>query len=245
MQAGGYATCGRREGSITTNENSEWGTGNSERFFAPIRCSPSVVVFRSLAVCRTPTPVVHFQPCPPTPPTPSACSTSPRRAARPGDRLGPAGLPRRPALPVAVPAGRRRSGRDDEPAGQPARFVGERGADRPADSSRGDRLTRWPHHQDPLPPARRPVDRDRADALRPAQHRLHQQPGRLRHGLHLLRHRPDGPAAQPDAGRDHGAGAVLRALAAAEGGGREKRESGERRAGSDLCVGQLRAKGYG
>ena len=44
---------------------------------------------------------------------------------------------------------------------------------------------------------------------------LHQHPGRLRHGLRLLRQRPEGRGAEPDAGRDRRAGAPAAQPAAA------------------------------
>ena len=143
----------------------------------------------------------------------------PRRADRSARRLGPAGLPRRPGATVAVQAGRPRSSRDDQPAGRPARTSGRRKPDRAALTGDRDRLARWPNHQDPLSPARWPADRNRAHALQPAQHGVHQQPGRLCDGLHVLRHRQDGPAAQSDAGRDRGAGAVFRAVVEKRSGG--------------------------
>ena len=89
---------------------------------------------------------------------------------------------------------------------------GRRKPDRAALTGDRNRLARWPNHQGPFSPARWPADRNRAHALQPAQYGVHQQPGRLRDGLHVLRHRQDGPAAQSDAGRDRGAGAVFRAV---------------------------------
>src|SRR3712207_570051 len=53
--------------------------------------------------------------------------------------------------------------------------------------------------------------RERADALPGPRHRLHLQPGRLRHGLPLLRHRPERPDPQPVGRRDHRAGEIGRA----------------------------------
>ena len=48
------------------------------------------------------------------------------------------------------------------------------------------------HPQAPAPPGRPPADRGRADALHRPGDGLRQQPGRLRHGMRVLRHRPDG-----------------------------------------------------
>ena len=61
--------------------------------------------------------------------------------------------------------------------------------------------------QAPAGVSRRPADRVRADGRGAAADRLHQHAGRLRHGLRLLRQRPEGGRAEPDRRRDRRAGA--------------------------------------
>ena len=121
---------------------------------------------------------------------------SPGRAPGRGGRARREAVPGRPAVPALLPAAGRTgpSSMTDLPAAGPgparpgaAAAAADRGParrDRPRD-----------HPQDAVEAARRHPGRERADALPGPAHRLHLQPGRLRHGLPVLRHRPGRPAA--------------------------------------------------
>ena len=63
-------------------------------------------------------------------------------------------------------------------------------------------LRRRRHPQDAVAAARRRAGRERADGLPRPGHRLRLQPGRLRHGLPVLRHRPGRADPQPVHRRD-------------------------------------------
>ena len=71
------------------------------------------------------------------------------------------------------------------------------------------------HPQDALAAARRRARRERAHGLPGPRHGLHLQPGRLRDGLPVLRHRPGRADRNLSAGRDHRPGGA--AAAAGDG----------------------------
>ncbi len=133
--------------------------------------------------------------------------TSTRRRAHGAARgAGPAGLPRQAALdPLLRPAGRRPGG-DDRPAGRPARRAGRRPAAAPDDAAAHHGGRPGHHPQDAVEALRRRARRVGADALPRPRHDVRLQPGRLRHGLPVLRHRPGRPAAQHVDRRDRRAG---------------------------------------
>src|SRR3954447_16194213 len=76
------------------------------------------------------------------------------------------------------------------------------------------------HPQDPLAAARRRARRERPHALSGPGDGVHLEPGRLRHGLPLLRHRPGRADPQPLGRRDHRPGGRGR------GGDGERRDPG-------------------
>ncbi|CAA9238975.1 MAG: 23S rRNA (adenine(2503)-C(2))-methyltransferase @ tRNA (adenine(37)-C(2))-methyltransferase, partial [uncultured Blastococcus sp.] len=159
--------------------------------------------------------------------------SDPRGGPRGGRRARAAGLPRRPAGPPLLPRGHR-PGADDRPAwrgpGGAHRGAAARAADRRAAPDRRQR----PHAQDLVAAARRRPRRERAHALSRPRHRLHLQPGRLRHGVPVLRHRAGGADPQPVGRGDHRAGRG--------GRGRDGRRRAGRRAWPAL---QRRLHGHG
>ena len=86
-------------------------------------------------------------------------------------------------------------------------------------------LRRRRHPQDAVAAARRRAGRERADGLPGPGHRLRLQPGRLRHGLPVLRHRPGRADPQPVHRRDRRPGRLPRR------GGRVRRGAPARRRG--------------
>ena len=124
--------------------------------------------------------------------------------------------------PLLRPAGRR-PGRDDRPAGRPARRAGRRAAAAADDAAAHARGRPRHHPQDPVAALRRRARRVGADALPRPGHDVRVQPGRLRHGLPVLRHRPGRPAAQHVHRRDRRAGRRRRPLAGARRGARVAR----------------------
>ena len=110
----------------------------------------------------------------------------------------------------------------DLPAG-PRQAARRRAAAPAAHRGAAPRDRRRDDPQDAVAPARRHARRERADALpgparQPrADHRLRLEPGRLRHGLPVLRHRPGRPDPQPVHRRDRRPGARGRGTRRARG----------------------------
>ena len=77
--------------------------------------------------------------------------------------------------------------------GRPARRAGGRAAARPDDAAAHPRGRPRHHPQDAVEALRRRAGRVGADALPRPGHHVRLQPGRLRHGLPVLRHRPGRP----------------------------------------------------
>ena len=153
---------------------------------------------------------------------------------------GVVGIQRGPCrAPLEVPLSRPRRavgppGRDPRPRALPDL---RRDPRRRASRLARDRLCGRIHPQVPPGPRGRRTDRVRADAVHRAGDRLREQPGGLRHGVRLLRHRPDGLPAPPEcggdrlAGRPRGPGAARRGRAAAP---EERRVHGNGRAPPQL-----------
>ena len=113
---------------------------------------------------------------------PSAASTSrPPGTGRSGS----------PAVGALLRGSARRSGRVDRPAGRRPRVAG-RAVLPPLLTRSATGLRRRHHGQDPVAAARRRSGGERADALSRPGHHVRVQPGRLRHGLPVLRHRAGG-----------------------------------------------------
>ncbi len=92
------------------------------------------------------------------------------------------------------------------------------------------------HGEVAVAPARRRDRRDGPDALPGPRHRVHLDPGRLRHGVRVLRHGPGRLRAAPQRGRDRRAGRPGRPPVARRGP-----PPGERRVhGHGRAAGQLR-----
>ena len=142
---------------------------------------------------------------------PQEAAAPPRRPRR-GRPQGAAGgdgaarLPGQAALDALLRATRRRPGRDDRPPGRPARRAGRGAAARPDDAAAHAGGRQGHHPQDAVEALRRRPRRVGPDALPRPRHRLRLQPGRLRHGLPVLRHRPGRSAAQHVDRRDRRAG---------------------------------------
>ena len=156
------------------------------------------------------------------------------RAARAREGGRPPGVPRPPALGALLPAAGRRPRADDRPAGRAARRAGVDVPARADDAAAHPRGGQGHHPQDAVEAVRRRARRVGADALPRPGHHVRLQPGRLRHGLPVLRHRPGRAPAQHVHGRDRRAGGGRRPLA------RPRR--GARRAGPGL---QRRVHGHG
>ncbi|CAA9385329.1 MAG: 23S rRNA (adenine(2503)-C(2))-methyltransferase @ tRNA (adenine(37)-C(2))-methyltransferase, partial [uncultured Nocardioides sp.] len=163
-------------------------------------------------------------------PRPCQAAAPPRRSRRGraqdaarGD--GPARVPRQAALHPLLRAAGRRPGPDDRPPLDPARRArgsAPAGAD---DAAADDGGRQGRHPQDPVAALRRRTGRVRPDALPRPRHRVRVEPGRLRDGLSVLRHRPGrSPAQHVDRG-DRRAG---RRGAACAHPGRGRRRSGAR-----------------
>ena len=105
----------------------------------------------------------------------------------------------------------------------PARRPRRGAAARPDDAAAHARGRQGHHPQDALEALRRRPRRVGADALPRARHRLRLQPGRLRHGLPVLRHRHGRSAAQHVDRRDRRAGRGRRPLDGARRGPRRSR----------------------
>ena len=86
------------------------------------------------------------------------------------------------------------------------------------------------HREAAAATGRRRADRVRAAAGRRAAHDLHQHPGRLRHGLRVLRQRPGRRRSQSDHGRNRRADAPPPALAAGRRTAQPHRGDGHGRA---------------
>ena len=125
----------------------------------------------------------------------SPTSTPAERKAR-LEELGLPGLPRQAAVHALLLPARRRPRADDRPAGRPARRAGRGTAAAPDDAAAHARGRQGHHPQDAVEALRRRARRVGADALPRPGHDVRLQPGRLRHGLPVLRDRPGRPAAQ-------------------------------------------------
>ena len=134
----------------------------------------------------------------------------PRRAPGGRGRPGPPGLPGRAALDPLLRAARRPARGDDRPAQGGARRPRRRPAPDPAHPGAQPHRRPRRHRQAGLAAVRRRPGRVGADALPEPGHRLHLQPGRLRHELPVLRHRPGGAHPQHVDRRDRRAGRVRR-----------------------------------
>ncbi len=113
-------------------------------------------------------------------------------------------LPRRPGVGRAVPPARRtgRAHGAAQGAAGPARRRGPTGAH----PGRRVHRRRRRHGEVAVRPGRRRPGRDRPDALPRPHHRLRVEPGRVRHGLRVLRHRPGRVPAPAHHRRDRRAG---------------------------------------
>ena len=192
------------------------GTGRSDRarrrrLTLPAQCVPARRRRWENRRCHDHTPARLRRPPPRSAADPSR---RPRRRCAQGrrHRAGPARLPRRPTRAPVLHAFRERPGRDVRPARGLARGRGRRAAAAAADRGPPQRDRRRQHPQDPVAAARRRPRRERAHALSGpgrvprADHGVRVEPGRLRHGLPLLRHRPGRPDPQHVDGRDRRAG---------------------------------------
>ena len=149
----------------------------------------------------------------------SPTSTPAERKAR-LEELGLPGFRARQLSTHYFSAARRRPRPDDRPAGRAARGAGRRAAAR-ADDAAADARGRQRHHpQDAVEALRRCAGRVGADALPRPGHDVCLQPGRLRHGVPVLRHRPGRAAAQHVHRRDRRAGGRRRPGAGARRGAR-------------------------
>ena len=110
----------------------------------------------------------------------------------------------------------------DLPVG-PARRARRGPAAAPDDAAEDPGGRQGRHPQDAVEALRRSAGRVGADALPRPGHDLRLQPGRLRDGLPVLRHRPGRPAAQHVHRRDRRAGRRRRAGARSRRGGRRPR----------------------
>ena len=138
--------------------------------------------------------------------------------------------------------GRHRPGADDRPAGRgPARTSTEALLPGLLTAGPAPVRRRRAHPQDAVAAARRRAGRERAHALPRPGHRLHLQPGRLRHGLPVLRHRPERPDPQPLRRRDHRPGGRRRGGDGQRRDPRRPRPAVQRRLhGHGRAAGQLR-----
>ncbi len=148
----------------------------------------------------------------------------PGRAQGGRRRAGPPGLPGQAALDALLRAARRLTRGHDRPAQGRARRPRRGPAADAADAARAAHRRRRCDHQVRVAAARRSDRRVGPHALPQAGDDLHLQPGRLRHELPVLRHRPGGPDPQHVHRRDRRAGGLGRAPAASRrAGGRHRR----------------------
>ena len=125
----------------------------------------------------------------------------------------------------------------------PARRARRGAAARPDDAAAHARGRQGHHAQDALEALRRRARRVRADALPGPRHRLRLQPGRLRHGLPVLRHRPGRSPAQHVDRRDRRAGRRRCPLDGARRGPRRSGPRLQRRVhGHGRAAGQLQGR---
>src|SRR6516164_5957917 len=143
------------------------------------------------------------------PPWPAAAAPGrpvPRAARRGGGRARRKTAPGQAVVPALLrPAERGRAHDDRHPAVGPGR-PGGRAAAPAADRGTLRELRQRRHQQVLVARSRRHPGRERGHALRRPHHGLRVQPGGLRDGLPVLRHRPGWPAAQPVHGGDYRAG---------------------------------------
>src|SRR3954468_18698796 len=120
--------------------------------------------------------------------------------------MGRTGLPCEAGVVQAVEA-RRHVRTDVGRIAGPARAARRRTAARCRGPDRADRRP-WRDAEGAAPAWRRARRRGRVDGLSGPRHRLRLVASGLRDGLHVLRNGADGPAEQPDGGRDQRAGGL-------------------------------------
>ncbi|CAA9320848.1 MAG: 23S rRNA (adenine(2503)-C(2))-methyltransferase @ tRNA (adenine(37)-C(2))-methyltransferase, partial [uncultured Frankineae bacterium] len=143
-----------------------------------------------------------------------------RRPAGRGGRARREGLPRRAAVPALLRRSPARA--DDRPRRTGPRQARRLAAAAAAGPGAHDRLRRGRHREDAVARPRRHARGVGAHALPRPHDRLREQPGRLRHGLPVLRHRAGRADPQPVDRRDRRAGGGC--LAHGVGAGRTRQQ---------------------
>src|ERR1017187_8768362 len=190
-------TAARPTGSIVTKRGMKLSRNLVTRSMAPQRARPMPGRQSTL---RPGCPGVHLTPI--GLPADRPLRPHEARAPRPFGLVGVLLRPCRAPLEAPFPRPRRLVRADPGAPGTRALAARLRDPDRHGSRLPRDRVGRRLHAEIPAGPSRRGTHRDRPHAVHRPRNRVREQPGRLRDGLRLLRHRPDGVPAPAHCGGD-------------------------------------------